>query len=193
MQFNRHSELAGRHATISASKYHWIRYSNEKFIEWVHTQLQAARGTELHALAAMLIKMGQKLPRNNTTMSLFVNHCIGYRMSPEQILFYSIYAFGTADAVGVQEIDGKRILRIFDLKTGVSKASFDQLLVYAAYLCLEYDYRPFDFDEIVLRIYQNDDFAEAPQEQLREDITFIMSRIVTFDSMLQQVMDELAA
>jgi len=193
MQFNKHSELAGRHATISASKYHWIRYSNEKFLEWVHTQMQAARGTELHNLAAMLIKMGVKLPRNKTTMSLFVNHCIGFRMNPEQVLFYSIYAFGTADAIGIQEIEDKLILRIFDLKTGVSKASFDQLMVYAAYCCLEYEYVPFDFDEIVLRIYQNDDFVECPQEELRENITFIMDRIKTFDYMLEQVMKEQAA
>lgn len=193
MQFNKHSELAGRHATISASKYHWIRYSNEKFIEWVHTQLMAARGTELHNLAALLIKMGQKLPRNTKTINRYVNDCIGFRMTPEQVLFYSVHAFGTADAITVQEIEDKLILRIFDLKTGSSKASFDQLMVYAAYLCLEYEYKPFDFDVIDLRIYQNDDVAECPQEELRENITFIMDRIVTFDYMLEQVMKELAA
>jgi Protein of unknown function (DUF2800). len=193
MQFNRHSELAGRHATISASKYHWIRYTNEKFIQWVHTQMQAARGSELHNLAAMLIKMGQKLPRNGTTMSRYVNDCIGFRMNPEQVLFYSPHAFGTADAITLQEIDGQLILRIFDLKTGVTKASFEQLMVYAAYFCLEYEYKPFEFNEIILRIYQNDETVECPQAGLREDITFIMDRIVTLDAMLTQVMKELAS
>lgn len=193
MQFNRHSELAGRHATISASKYHWIRYTNAKFIEWVHTQMQAARGTELHNLAANLIKMGYKLPRNGTTMSRYVNDCIGFRMRPEQVLFYSIHAFGTADAITLQEIDGKLILRISDLKTGVSKASFEQLMVYAAYFCLEYEMKPFELDEIILRIYQNDDVMEHDQVQLKESITFIMDRVVTLDSLMQKVMEELAA
>lgn len=193
MQFNKHSELAGRHATISASKYHWIRYSNDKFIEWVHTQLQAARGTELHNLASLLIKMGQKLPRNGTTMSRYVNDCIGYRMNPEQVLFYSIHAFGTADAITLVEVNGRWVLRIFDLKTGTSKASFDQLMVYAAYFCLEYEMTPFEIDDIILRIYQNDDVVECEQENLKESITFIMDRIKTFDAMLQKVMEELAA
>ncbi len=193
MQFNKHSELAGRHATISASKYHWIRYSNEKFLEWVNTQLMAARGTELHNLAALLIKMGQKLPRNNTTMSLYVNDAIGFRMKPEQVLFYSIHAFGTADAITLQEIEGKLILRISDLKTGISKASFEQLMVYAAYFCLEYEMKPYELDEIILRIYQNDDVVECEQDNLKESITFIMDRVVTLDSLMQKVMEELAA
>jgi hypothetical protein len=193
MQFNKHSELVGRHATISASKYQWIRYSNERFLEWVHTQMQAARGTELHNMAAILIKMGQKLPRNAKTVNRYVNDCIGFGLKPEQVLCYSIHAFGTADAIGIQEIDGKLILRIFDLKTGISKASFDQLMVYAAYCCLEYEYKPFEFEDIVLRIYQNDDFVECPREELRENITFIMDRIVTLDYMLEQVMKEIAA
>lgn len=193
MQFNRHSELAGRHATISASKYHWIRYSNEKFLQWVHTQMMAAKGTQLHNLAAMLVTMGQKLPRNAKTLNRYVNDCIGFRMKPEQVLFYSIHAFGTADAIALQEIEGRLILRIFDLKTGILKASFEQLMVYAAYFCLEYEYKPFELDEIVLRIYQNDNVAECPQENLKEDITFIMDRIVTFDSLMESFVKEMAA
>jgi hypothetical protein len=58
--------------------------------------MMAAKGTQLHNLAAMLITMGQKLPRNTKTLNRYVNDCIGFRMKPEQVLFYSIHAFGTA-------------------------------------------------------------------------------------------------
>lgn len=191
MQFNRHSELAGRHATISASKYHWINYSNEKFIEWVKTQMMAREGSELHDLAAFLIRKGVKLPRNKKTMNQYVNDAIGFRMSAEQVLFYSVHCFGTADAITLQEIDGKVILRIHDLKTGVTPANMKQLMVYAALFCLEYDYAPFELTHIMLRIYQNDEIQEY--EAQKDDITFIMDRIKTFDTMLENVMQELAA
>ncbi len=191
MIFNRHSELAGRHATISASKYHWINYSNEKFLEWVKAQMMTKEGSELHELAAFLIRKGVKLPRNTKTLNRYVNDSIGFRMNPEQVLFYSINCFGTADAISYKEVDDVTILRIFDLKTGVTLANMKQLMVYAALFCLEYDFRPFEIDQIELRIYQNDDVVifEPP----KEDITFIMDRIKTFDEMLNTVREELTA
>lgn len=190
MQFNKHSELAGRHATISASKYHWINYSDEKFIQWVKTQMMAREGSELHDLAAFLIRKGVKLPRNKKTLNRYVNDAIGFRMNPEQTLFYSVHCFGTADAITLQEIEGVYILRISDLKTGVTPSSFKQLMVYAALFCLEYEFKPFEMGQIILRIYQNDDVQEF--EPPREDVTFIMDRIKTFDAMLDNVMQELA-
>lgn len=191
LSFNKHSELAGRHATISASKYHWINYSDDKFITWVKSQMAAAEGTRIHNIAALLIKMGIKLPRNTKTLNRYVNDSIGFRMKPEQVLFHSIHAFGTADAISFEEVDGKYTLRIFDLKTGVSKADMRQLMVYVAFFCLEYNFRPFDIDVIDLRIYQNDDVElfEPP----KDDITFIMDRIKTFDKMLSTVIEEHAA
>ena len=33
MNFNKHSNLEGRHAFLGASKYHWIRYSDDKIAE----------------------------------------------------------------------------------------------------------------------------------------------------------------
>lgn len=191
MIFNKHSELAGRHATISASKYHWINYSNEKFINWVKTQMMAREGTELHDLAAFLIRKGVKLPRNTKTLNQYVNDAIGFRMKPEQVLFYSFNCFGTADAIIYREIDGDSELRIHDLKTGVSAANMKQLMVYTALFCLEYDIRPFEIDLIELRIYQND--AYETFEPPKEDITFIMDRIKTFDQMLSNVLEELTA
>lgn len=191
MQFNKHSELAGRHATISASKYHWINYSDEKFVQWIKTQAMAREGSELHDLAAFLIRKGVKLPRNKKTMNRYVNDAIGFRMNAEQVLFYSIHAFGTADAITLQEIDGVFILRIHDLKTGVSPASMKQLMVYAALFFLEYEMRPVEVDKIILRIYQNDEVEEYEPE--KSDIVFIMDRIVTLDAILETVNKELAA
>jgi len=188
MIFNRHSDLAGRHATLSASKYHWIRYSNEKLLTWFKTQLLAREGTELHELAASLIKKGVKLPRNRKTLNLYVNDAIGFRMTPEQILFYSPLAFGTVDAIVYRIIDGRSELRIHDLKTGVSKASMDQLMIYVAFFCLEYEIRPFEIDLIELRIYQNDDYE--PYHPEKDEIVHIMDRIVTGDKLLSAMLEE---
>ena len=33
MNFNKHSNLEGRHAFLGASKYHWIRYSDDKIAQ----------------------------------------------------------------------------------------------------------------------------------------------------------------
>lgn len=191
MNFNKHSKLAGLHATLSASKYHWLRYSDEKLREWFLTQLAAAKGTELHNLAAMLISNGIKLPRNSKTINLYVNHAIGYRMTPEQVLFYSVHCFGTADAISYREEDGQMVLRIHDLKTGVSKASFDQLMIYAGFFCLEYEIKPFEIDVIELRIYQNDDFQVMIAD--KADVTHVMDRIVSGDKILQAMVEEIAA
>lgn len=188
MIFNKHSELAGRHATISASKYHWINYSNEKFLTWVKTQLMAREGTALHNLAATLITMGVKLPRNTKTLNQYVNDCIGFRMTPEQTLFYSVNCFGTADAISFREVDGLSTLRIFDLKTGISPANMKQLMVYVCLFMLEYGYRPFEIDQIELRIYQNDEVVEYTPTT--EELTFIMDRIVTFDNLLTAALAE---
>jgi hypothetical protein len=155
--------------------------------------LQAAKGTELHNFAALAIKMRQKLPRNGKTINRYVNDCIGFNMTPEQVLFYSIRSFGTADAIGFRqiEIEGQMCneLRIFDLKTGVTKASFDQLLIYAGFFMLEYDMLPGDLDFVEFRIYQNDDY-EAWSPAI-EDLTYVLDRIKTSDRILEEMFSEL--
>ena len=37
------------------------------------------RGTELHALASELIRLGVKLPKTNKTLNLYVNDAIGFK------------------------------------------------------------------------------------------------------------------
>lgn len=184
MLFNKHSHLEGKHATFGASRYHWINYDNDKLLDWVDSQLAAQKGTELHNIAASLISNGIKLPRNTKTLNQYVNDSIGFRMTPEQILFYSYNCFGCADAISFREVDGQSILRIFDLKTGVLKADMRQLMIYVALFCLEYELRPFEIDLIDLRIYQNDKVHIANPE--RDDIVYIMDRIKTADRLMTE-------
>ena len=89
MNFNRHSNLEGQHAFLGASKYHWIFYDEAKVAEYFKRSLAAQKGTELHAFAAQCIRLRQKLPKTRKTLNMYVNDAIGYRMTPEQILYFS--------------------------------------------------------------------------------------------------------
>lgn len=183
MRFNPHFDLEGRHAYLSPSKYHWMNYSEEKFDRVFTSRMASARGTALHKFALDAIRLGVKLPAVDKTMNLYVNDCIGFRMTPEQPLFYSENAFGTPDAISFREDK----LRIFDLKTGLHPASVHQLEVYTALFCLEYRYKPHEI-EIELRIYQNDEvkiFETDPGEILR-----IIDRIQVFDKRLNELKEE---
>ena len=118
MTFNDHSRLRGQHAFLSASKYSWINYDPDK-LAVVYTNFMATqKGTELHEFAAKCIELGQKLPRSKKTLNNYVNDAIGFRMTPEQVLYYSDNCFGTADAICFRD----DILRIHDLKTGAIPA-----------------------------------------------------------------------
>ena len=87
MIFNDHSRLAGQHAFLGASKYHWINYDERKIAD-AYSKFQATqRGTILHDFAAQCIRLGQKLPKSSKTLNQYVNDAIGFKMSPEQILF----------------------------------------------------------------------------------------------------------
>ena len=133
MNFNNHSNLEGMHAFLGASKYHWVNYSDEKLVSTYQKHLATLKGTELHDFAARCIKLGQKLPKSKKTLNNYVNDAIGFKMTPEQVLFYSVNCFGTADAISFRN----GVLRIHDLKTGVTPAHMEQLMIYAALFCLE--------------------------------------------------------
>lgn len=183
MNFNKHYELEGKHAFLSASKYHWVNYTEEKLDMVYQTALAAQKGTELHELASQMIKLNVKPQRSQKTLNMYVNDAIGYRMTPEQVLFHSFNCFGTADAISFR----KNLLRIHDLKTGVTPASFRQLEIYAALFCLEYEERPGDIS-MELRIYQNDEVQIHEPEV--DDIAHIMDRIVTFDKRIDALKAE---
>ncbi len=161
MRWFPHTNFEGMHSEhLSASKYHWLNYDDDKFDRMYVTRQAAKLGTRKHAFAAEAIELRQPLRNDGTTMSLYVNHAIGYRMKAEQPLVHSVNAFGTPDAICFREQQRKKsrmLLRIHDLKTGQELTSFKQLECYAALFCLEYNENPFDID-IELRIYQNDDF-----------------------------------
>jgi len=181
--FNRHREFEGMHARVSASKYHWLHYDDEKFVASLAKSVAAARGSRLHDLARGLIYDGVKLENTHQTLNMYVNDAIGYRMSPEVLLFYSVNAFGTADAIDFR--DG--LLRIFDLKTGVTPTKETQLEIYAALFCLEYKVKPLQID-YDLRIYQNDDIEMYDTDP--EKIAWIMSRIQEADALIKQFQSE---
>lgn len=186
MNFNKHLELAGRHAFLGASKYHWVNYDDEKLDRVYRTALAAQRGVALHDLAHQAITLGVKLPRTQKTLNSYVNDAIGFRMTPEQVLYYSDNAFGTADTISFRQ----NMLRIHDLKTGTTPVKFRQLEIYAGLFCLEYGFKPTQI-ETELRIYQNDEVQILVPDP--DDIAHIMDRIVTFDARINAIrMEELS-
>jgi len=141
------------------------------------------RGTELHELAANLIRLGVKLPKSNKTLNLYVNDAIGFKMNTEQPLYYSDNCFGTADTISFR----KNILRIHDLKSGEALASIKQLMVYNALFCLEYNLKPGDI-ETELRLYQSDEVIINIPEYA--EILLIMEKIIMFDKRIEQIKSE---
>lgn len=182
MIFNKHFELAGRHAFLSPSKYHWINYDNEKLDATYVRALAAQRGTDLHNLAHEAIRLGVKI-QSPKTIKMYVNDGIGFKMHCEQILKYSDNAFGSADTISFR----RNMLRVHDLKTGETACSEKQLFVYCALFCLEYGYKPFEIG-METRIYQSDDVAVFVPDP--DEIAHIMSQIITFDKRINAIREE---
>lgn len=180
MNFNNHSRLEGLHAFLSPSKGYWVNYDEDKLISSYTTWQAAQKGVELHALASQCIKLGIKLPKTRNTLNLYVNDAIGFKMKTEQILYYSINCFGTADTISFR----KGFLRIHDLKTGKTLASMKQLLIYNALFCLEYNIKPVDI-EMELRIYQSDEIVVHNPSP--EEIYNIMDKIIAFDKRIEEL------
>lgn len=180
MNFNDHSSLKDAHAFLSPSNYHWLNYDEDK-LEAVYRNSQAKEeGTVLHAFASLAIIKRIKLANNKKALNMFVNDAIGYKMESEQVLYYSDNIFGTADAILFKD----NLLRIHDLKTGISKPSFKQLFIYAALFCLEYGINPEDI-EIETRLYQGNNFTVEVPDPLY--IREIMTKIVQFDIVLENL------
>jgi hypothetical protein len=140
--------------------------------------MAAKRGSDIHALACEAIRLNVKLAKSNLSLSTYVNDAIGYRMSTEQILYYSDNCFGTADAISFR----RGTLRIHDLKTGLTVTTMTQLEVYAALFCLEYSIPPSSID-IELRIYQREEIrVNKPHPSVIEEI---MEKIMYFDQQIE--------
>jgi len=180
VNFNNHYNLEGQHAFLSASNYHWINYDEEK-IEKTFLKFQAKQmGTRLHAFAEEAIKLGIKMSKSKTTLNLYINDAIGFKMKTEIVLYYSDNCFGTADAI----IFKNNFLRIHDYKSGETPTSMKQLEVYVALFCLEYRINPNSIS-IELRIYQNDEIIiyDPP----RENILYIMDKIKVFNDRIEKM------
>ena len=120
-------------------------------------------------------------PEIFNTVILYVNDCIGFGMDPEKQIVHNDSCFGTADAVC---FDGKT-LRVSDLKTGDSPGHMEQLLIYDALFCLEYNIQP-DKIKFENRIYQYGDVQLAidfPSEVILQ----IMQIIMTESKFVQQL------
>lgn len=178
MQFVDHPRFEGKHAFLGASKSAWLRYDDKKVVETFRNARAAALGTALHEIAAEHIRLGLPFGSESGTVGMFVNDAIRYFMTPEQVLYYSDYAFGTADAISFDE--DTELLRIHDLKTGRGATKFEQLEVYAALFCLEYSFRP--TINMQLRIYQNEEVRLHIPDP--DDIQAIMARITHFSDIL---------
>lgn len=208
MIFEQHLNLRGKHAFLAPSQPHWLNYSDEQLFNKYVSNWSQTMGTSLHELAETLIrnhlklKKGDKLtvlshllnggiPRDAIDMDriyenfmVYVNDAIGFKLTPEQVLYYSDYCFGTADAISFRN----NKLRIHDYKSGVLPAKMEQLLVYAALFCLEYKVKPGEIDEIELRIYQNDEVKiHNPQAK---DILPVMDCIIQHSKTLERMNEE---
>lgn len=209
MNFDKHLELQGSHAFLSPSNNSWTNYDEEKLIQRYLNMKAVERGTRLHKYACDAILLNRQQPRNKDTVNLYINDAIGYKLNPEQPLFYSLNCFGTADAIDYR----KNILRIHDLKTGEIEASMKQLYIYAALFCLNYQnkvrelrkkghsdneiahkldlkvselhFEPERMDDIVLRIYQFNEVKEEHPNPM--DIRNFMEIIVADDRVLNRL------
>ena len=180
MKFHEYSSLEGMHAPFCPSQSSWLRYDDDKAVEVITNKKAAEMGTRLHQWAKDTIDLGLKQPRSKKTLYAYVNDAIGYKMDTEVVLFYSPRFFGTADAICFRN----NFLRIHDLKTGKTPVHMEQLEIYAALFCLEYQVKPGEID-MELRIYQNNEIII--HNPTAEDILPIMDKIVHLDKLLESI------
>lgn len=175
----------GEHAFLGASNHAWYNYDDEKLVKVYINKIAAARGTALHDLACKHIKLKIKMPDDGSTLSLYVNDAIRLGLRPEEKLFYSKFAYGTADCIDFK--DG--ILRVSDLKTGKTKVSFLQLMIYAALFLLCYPEIPLkNVRKIELRIYQNNEILEENPEI--DEILPVMDKIQRYSRILEELEEQ---
>lgn len=180
MNFNKHLNLVGNHSFLSPSNSAWVNYEEDKLDRVFFASQEAKRGSDLHAFAQQAITLSIRQIANRKTLNMYINDAIGYRMKPEQTLYYSDNCFGTTDTIGFE----KDLLRIHDLKMGKTPASPRQLEVYAALFCLEYRHNPNEIG-IELRIYQNNEVVVFGDD--RASILYIMEKIREFDKRIRRL------
>lgn len=212
MTLNKHFELEGKHAMLSASSWRWINDDTESLTKRICSQYSQSMGTLLHEIAYKHIKYRMKLnkyDKKNVMLELlskgipglvidtldfdaifdnlmnYINDAIGFKMEPEVVLRYSNNFFGTTDAIHFNEKE--KFLRIHDYKSGVLPAHMEQLMIYAALFCLEYRIKPGEIDT-ELRIYQNNEIVY--HNPGADEIVPICDKIVTFDNFITKMKED---
>lgn len=211
MIFNKHSNLEGKHALLGGSKFYWINdISKADKLKRIRSFYTTDLGTALHEVAKKRIKYGYKLSKYDKksviidiletgipeiilssidfdavfdNLQAYVNDAIGFKMIPEQILYYSDFCFGTADAIAFRD----NFLRIHDYKSGLTPAHIEQLEVYASLFCLEYKIKPVDI-QMELRIYQNNEVLIHNPEV--DEIVPIIDQIISYNKFITKIQKE---
>ena len=172
-------EFAAQQITLN------IRVTNNRalknsIVNFIYTKYKAlSTDGKLPVFAEKLIKSVRYI-HNDVLCAIrsYINDGIGFKMDVEWPIYYSDYCFGTADSLVLRD----NCLHIHDLKTGITPAHPEQLMVYAALYCLEYGpengFKPQDivYD---LRMYKCDyDDYVLRMTPTSEDIIPIMDRII---------------
>jgi hypothetical protein len=135
-----------------------------------------------HEFGTLLLKHLHYIPGEAfLTTKQFINDSIGFRMESEKRLTVSSMIYGTADAV--RYYTKENLLRVSDLKTGKRPAKIEQVFIYAALYCYEYNLKPLNTN-FEARIYQNGEiFIEQPSG---EDIDDILKNILHKDEVAKK-------
>lgn len=205
---NTHPELIGKHALFSPSKYSWLNYDDDKLRQAYINSFATQIGTLVHSYACDKITFRQPMEDNQsernalllhllkagippkviqleklfTNLVPYVNDAIGYKMTPEVLLYYSDLVYGWADTVAFS----RSTLRIHDLKTGDTAASMDQLMGYAALFYLSHSKEAkLQKCKTELRIYQNNKvLIHTPSAY---DIACVMDKAVHADMIVDEM------
>ena len=130
MNFNKHFDKEGKHAILSASSWRWLNDDKDSLVKRISSQYAQTIGTILHSIAYKHIKFRikmNKFDKKNVMLELlsngipgividtvdfdsmyenlmnYVNDCVGFKMYPEVVLYYSDNFFGTTDAISYNE------------------------------------------------------------------------------------------
>ena len=196
MSFKQPYELKNKHAFFAPSKHTWLRWDRDRIKDAWRNAKAAEMGTILHSYAEDSIKLKIKLLDKKSTLGMYVNDAIDYKMDPEVPLYYDDLCFGHADALSFR----RKKLRIFDLKTGIiTPGSMEQLLIYAALFCLNpvikvngqwqftdkpidpktisYDLRIYQFDQAICHEPSGDEIAEI-MDIIVDNVAFVTMEIL---------------
>lgn len=201
-----YSKLKGTHAFCGASKKSWRTWDVDKLIISKQNSYATAIGTLLHEYAAdniahhfrvnktdkrgvlRYLSIEKGIPTNVIDIDRlfpnlmnYINDCIGFRMDPEVVLYYSNDFYGTADAISWSKDE----LKISDLKTGITPVEFEQLENYAAFFCLDYKVKPSQIKKLEFRLYQNGEIIYAEPNPV-EVLNPIIDKIVFFNKALME-------